>query len=461
MNDDVVAGLRRQLRELEARSAAAHDSAGVVALSSGVTLPEERPIAELRRRSPRRGDDRVELATVVADGAGVLRWELGDRAAIPGVPPAATSATAPELRRRRRSVASSTVVETFKLERLEPSQITSFLVGLDRRLTPHQGLRRLAAGGFEAMAEPPAGGRALLFVHGTFSAGETFLAGLRESAAGRAFLGRAAERYDHVFAFDHATLSVSPLLNALDLGERLAGFAGPIDVVAHSRGGLVARWWREVFDPRRDRGGITVFVGSPLAGTSLAAPPRLRSVLDLMANLATAFAVAGAAFLPATALWTVSKGLVRVLASVGGIGARTPLVDALVALVPGLFAQSAVGDNPELLRLHDLAGRSADSYRVVLADFEPPNEPAWRFWRWFTDPGERLLDLAADHVFTGPNDLVVDTGSMLSLGSERILDRADPDRVLDFGRGPVVHHCNYFAQSETVVALERWLGLGE
>ena len=39
---------------------------------------------------------------------------------------------------------------------------------------------------------------------------------------GRTFLARAAAHYDRVLAFDHPTLSVSPILNALDLAQALA-----------------------------------------------------------------------------------------------------------------------------------------------------------------------------------------------------------------------------------------------
>src|SRR5208283_5185534 len=97
-------------------------------------------------------------------------------------------------------------------------------------------------------------------------------------------LGRAAKHYDQILAFDHPTLSVSPMLNALDLARRLDGSKADIDVVCHSRGGLVTRWWLEAFDrPIGKR--RAVLVGAPLEGTNLAAPPRLRYVLSWFSNL--------------------------------------------------------------------------------------------------------------------------------------------------------------------------------
>lgn len=115
-------------------------------------------------------------------------------------------------------------------------------------------------------AKPAATGRILLFVHGTFSKSEALFDQLNDPnfPAGRDFLGRALQHYAQVLAFNHPTISVSPLLNALDLARLLADTAADIDVVCHSRGGLVTRWWLEAFDrgPGRRR---VVLVGSPFA----------------------------------------------------------------------------------------------------------------------------------------------------------------------------------------------------
>ena len=56
---------------------------------------------------------------------------------------------------------------------------------------------------------------------------------------GTAFLRDAGKSYDQVLAFDHPTLSVSPVLNGLDLARRFAGTKAKVDVIAHGRGGLV------------------------------------------------------------------------------------------------------------------------------------------------------------------------------------------------------------------------------
>jgi hypothetical protein len=64
-----------------------------------------------------------------------------------------------------------------------------------------------------------------------------------------------------------------------------------------------------------------------------------------------------------------------------------------------------------------------------------------------------IADGAADQIFDGPNDLVVDEASMTRLvGSEIPIDQ-----VKDFSTNSVVHHCNYFAQAETADFLSQKL----
>src|SRR5215475_14059249 len=80
----------------------------------------------------------------------------------------------------------------------------------------------------------------LLLVHGTFSTcGSAFDGMLRDAA----FLARMRDRYgSRVLLFDHPSLHVDPAANARWLLEQLPPEAELVlDVVAHSRGGLVAR----------------------------------------------------------------------------------------------------------------------------------------------------------------------------------------------------------------------------
>lgn len=271
---------------------------------------------------------------------------------------------------------------------------------------------------------------------------------MQSTQAGQKFLADAAKKYDAILAFDHRTLGVSPMINARELALLTNRSRASIDIVCHSRGGLVARWWAEAFDQVRGRRRRIMFVGSPLAGTGLAAPPNIRKTMNLLASLAKAVGM-GTAAVP---FLTVVSILSQISGSITSIVARTPVVDATVALVPGLDAMSRVGNNHELLSIRrDPA--AADSYFAVISNFES-EKVGWRFWKVFKGPGIRLLDLGADVIFSGPNDLVVDTESMTSLADEINMKM---ENVLDFGTTDTVYHTNYFQQKATMDFLARIL----
>jgi hypothetical protein len=82
----------------------------------------------------------------------------------------------------------------------------------------------------------------------------------------------------------------------------------------------------------------------------------------------------------------------------------------------------------------------------VQANFETES-PGWRFWKWFR--GDRIKDAAADKVFPGSNDLVVDTSSMTEFTAGGGI-RIPSDRIKDFGTTASVHHTNYFEQAATL-----------
>jgi hypothetical protein len=367
----------------------------------------------------------------------------------------------PRLRAGRAALPPGEVVQQYAFERLEGSAVYSALVGLDKTLTPGaayagspgHGLREWVGGVLAPVPDPSAaaGQKVLLFIHGTFSKSEALLTeGLAKTKEGAKLLADAALRYDRILAFDHPTLSVSPALNAFDLAALLRPAPVQLDVVCHSRGGLVARWLCEAFS---DAGMArrVLFVGSPLAGTSLAAAPRLRSTLDLLANVADGLR-AGADLFAANPFMLAAAGLFRVVQTVTSLAARTPAFDAAIALVPGLDAQSRVGNNEEVRRLRANTGGSDFQsallrYAAVAANFEP-KEVGWSFLRLFSKPLQRVGDWAADVVFPDQNDLVVDTRSMSEVADGKKIPLAH-----DFGTTGRVHHTNYFQQPETAQAI--------
>lgn len=412
-------------------------------------LPGELELNLLRRgrRRAELDEDRVVRLTLT-EANGVLRWEGGSDLARP-------------VQRRRAARAAAEepgeVVAQYKFERLAGSDVGRLLEKIDGELTPGpRGLGELMAGQLRFPPKgvrPPLDGKALLFVHGTFSNSRNLLGELQSTGHGREFLNWAAKRYQRILAFDHPTVSVSPVLNALDLARLFQGSKARVDVVCHSRGGLVTRWWREVVRQGFLGDGRTVFVGGTLAGTSLAAPPRLRAALTFLTNVSRALDLAAETAAMALPFFKVAAGLMSLLTSAGSALARSPVIDAAVGMVPGLVGMSRIGNNPELLRLREGSFDSEDYY-AVKCDFEPKGE-GWAFWRYFVGLKRRAADVGADLVFESPNDLVVDTSSMTDLADSTVVPKG---RVWDFGTSDRVHHTNYFRQRETLEFIAKVLG---
>jgi hypothetical protein len=359
---------------------------------------------------------------------------------------------------RRGASPGGAVIEEVPFERLKKSDVKTALDALDRKLTGSFGLFPVQASAAGASLDPdtdleqaPRSGRVLLLVHGTFSSCQSVLGQIEAAPAGRKFLADAFAGYDHVLAFNHRTLGVSPMLNARELYKRFRASKAEVHVVCHSRGGLVTRCWLESMDFAAMARRRAVFVGSPLAGTSLAAPPNLRALLSLPANIGRALGAASAA----VPFLSFAAGLFQVFSSVTSLVARTPVIDAAIGLVPGLDAQSRVGNNRIIQSFRSDPVGSGANYFAVRSNFEPRSE-GWAFWRYFRDLPTRAVNLVVDPIFDGPNDLVVDVASMSSLADDLAIA---PDRILDFGTNAQVHHTNYFRQARLYDFLRTSLAL--
>jgi hypothetical protein len=238
----------------------------------------------------------------------------------------------------------------------------------------------------------------------------------------------------------------------MDIARRFNDTDADIDVICHSRGGLVTRWWLEAFDrgPGKRR---AVLVGAPLDGTSLASPPNIRNVLSWFSNINKIVGTA-ASTIP---FLTVVSCLARLTSAVTSVAAKTPVVDAAMAMVPGLAAMSRIGNNFELDRLN-MVRDTRPEYYVIKSHFEP-KDPGWRFWEYFVD---KPLLRAAHSVFPGETDLVVDSVSMTVLESAvqaggRKIGNLTADRVFDFGATDTIYHTNYFLQPKTSERIGTWL----
>jgi pimeloyl-ACP methyl ester carboxylesterase len=453
MTDEVDAAVARRLSEVVDR----------LALADPPSLQKQATTGSVRRRRGFVKEDYTALATLSLVRQKALSADRDDSAKDQGTvyrwvyrPPIRGNSA----RRARRAAAAppigAEVVKSFSFEEVPPNEIIAKLENLDKGLTPDQGLRRfnVKTGKLEPAEGVSIKGRVLLLVHGTFSKSDMFVDELNLIKTGKAFLGRAGTKYEAILSFDHPTLSVSPWINALDLELALTGVTGPIDVVCHSRGGLVVGWWLR--NAKRQVENV-IFVGAPLEGTSLASPANLRAALQGLANVFKGLEAAGSLASTVVPLVSVVAGLSKIFGGILQLGASTPLLDVAVISVPGLAGQSRVGNNAELLRLNRAQWISTPTIHAVISNFAPDETDAawWQVWKLLSNPGQRIVNWGADAIFKDKNDLVVDTKSMNLLCGKAI----DIGRIHDFGDSPNVHHCNYFQQNETVTLLTKALKL--
>ncbi|MBL0151059.1 MAG: hypothetical protein IPP87_21310 [Ideonella sp.] len=412
------------------------------------------PIGRRRRRaySADESDGRASVS-LMRDDDGLLRWvyqaprpvQVSSRRAYRAYP-----------------LHEQNVVETFRFNELGRNAVTAKLLDLDEYLTPGQGMKQwrpgpTAGGQWVDEPRPAVRGRVLLLVHGTFSRSSMFADELGATPPGQDLLREWQSKYASILAFNHATLSVGAWSNAIDLARALQRVAGPIDVVCHSRGGLVVSWLLRLVPVPIER---VVCVGAPLVGTSLATPDRLRAALDMLANYADMVAQASKAASTVVPFAAGVAGLAKILGKGLRLGSGLPIIDAAVALVPGLATQQHNQDNLDLKQLFadDWVTRRFDMSGIGVT-FRPleANEPAWKVWRRFTHLGDQAKFAAADLVFDGPNDLVVDLASMSRLGDTRPGKRtAIPFK--DLGLSATTHHTNYFRDPLVLDELRARLG---
>jgi len=431
-----------------------------------------------RKRATNAGDGTIKTVSLVKKG-GILVWQ--DDLPAPDVAPPSPDIGRRQRRLRRRAGFSDPVKTNAKeigtgpvmlaktFPALQPNKVVEAVGKIDVMLNPaltpsppngletlDGRLRRLRASDGKFVLESQAAGeafsgRTLLFVHGTFSNATNMLGEFNKTPQGQAFLNNALSgpnKYDRVLFFEHATLAVSPVINALELGRLFANASGQIDVIAHSRGGLVVRWWLEAFGKSLNLNPANpvraMLAGSPINGTSLAAPARLQDALNLFSNIAAyAQTAMGLVGLANPFMWAAEK-LVEVVVSATGALARTPLLDGVIVLVPGLAGQAKVTNNHEINRLRLGPCAVTPRYFAVTADFET-EEVGWKFWQYFRP--DVAADVVTNAIFKVPNDLVVDTSSMTDFGVDKLGLAADPRH---FGPETKVWHCNYFRQPETI-----------
>lgn len=272
-------------------------------------------------------------------------------------------------------------------------------------------------------------GRSLLLVHGTFSTSQNAFNSLP-----RPLLEELTERYNgRLFAFDHPTISIPPDENVRWFASQLpARISLDLDILAHSRGGLVSRVMAE--DPARVglEGRVEVktlvMVATPNAGTVLADHAHIKVLLDRTTNILQ--------FIPDNGVTDVLEIVLSIIKQLA-IGVFKGL-DGLTSMDPqGHFLT-------EYLNIPGPSGSTR--YCAVASNYDPPR-------------GSPLLRVARngalDLVFgLAPNDLVVPTQGAFESGSARNFPISTP--VL-FTPTDGVDHSAYWQQTRFVSAAREWL----
>jgi pimeloyl-ACP methyl ester carboxylesterase len=292
----------------------------------------------------------------------------------------------------------------------------------ERLLALRHGYGQSATPGELAMAR---GRKVLILVHGIFSS--------TESAFGALDLQPLLERYEgRVFGYDHWTIGRTPQQNAMNLLHRLPANAGyEVDILCHSRGGLVVRsllseGMADIARTRSTRiakAGKVMFVAAANQGSPLAEPDDIKHFLNVAALLAS--------FSGSLAL-DVVIGLARMVVS---LGYDQPSVQALAehsALV-------------QLLNRSTTLLTSANSY-YARANF---------------DYGHSTLEhagaLLSRALIDSANDMVVPYNNVLLPGAA-----PDASHMLSFGSAEEkqndVWHTEFFQQPSTREFLLQHLG---
>ncbi len=321
----------------------------------------------------------------------------------------------------------------------------------------------------------PAGTPLLVFLHGTLSSFRGSFRDLEADLGGEAGAPAREARQvlrqtygEHIYSFEHLTLTHSPIRNALELARRLPAGA-ELHLVSHSRGGLIGELLslaeRERSDDPLATGALEALFAEdrtleqqlnllPLTeaekkGRAAARAEDLRDLRALLQEL-DGKRIRVRRFVrvacPARGTTLASGRLDRWLSVLDLLLGNTlfgQAADFLLAVMkkrtdprtmPGMEAMMPGSALTRLLQLPGLV-TTAD-LSVIAGDTE--GDSLWGKLKW----------LAADWFYGSEHDLVVNTGSM-SGGLRRAEGRA---RWLE-DRGPQVTHFRYFTNAASL----RWV----
>ncbi|HYE71123.1 MAG TPA: CHAT domain-containing protein [Aquabacterium sp.] len=279
-------------------------------------------------------------------------------------------------------------------------------------------------------------GPVLLIVHGIFSSVQGMLARLPREA-----MEDWHARYGgRVIAYNHPTVTASAEDNAQallqQLKDGLGGNVAVVDILCHSRGGIVSRALAEQGDLLVRDHGVTVrsiyFVATPNAGSPLGDAEHMVDMIDTFTNV----------------IGHLDDGPVAY--SLEAVVGLVMLVGhAVVKALPGISSLGTEGSYVSEVLNGAKARTSRSLYAAAASNFEP--QPG-RENGWLID---RLGDPVMDRIFTkagvrAPNDLIVPQQGVFAANGHPKFPIANP---LVYEAADGVWHSAFFAQGRTLAHL--------
>jgi len=304
----------------------------------------------------------------------------------------------------------------------------------------------------------------LVFLHGTLSSTWGSFGELWAPERSRELALLKSSYGDRILGFEHATLAVSPLQNALDLANALP-VGATVHLISHSRGGLVGellcRSQSRIGKARGDQWQASDPFSSAelgLLGPQNRLLGRLNQALKRRALRIARFARVAC---PALGTTLASARLDRWFSLIGSVASKalpqSPLAeiasdigDFIAAVVkertdpktlPGVEAM--MPESPFIRLVNWPAAAVAGELYVIAGDLDPD---AW--WA-------KLLVWVTDRFYSGDHDLVVNTASMY--GGAKRTDLAKGS----FFEGPAVNHFNYFRNSDSAARMLAAMARGD
>lgn len=273
-------------------------------------------------------------------------------------------------------------------------------------------------------------GRALLFVHGTLSRTHTGFGRLP-----REYVEQLNRQYgDRVFGFDNYTLSEDPKQNVEWLARQIPdGATLDLDIVCHSRGGLVSRVLAEKqselsLGSKTLRIGKVVFVATPNSGTPLTDGKYIGDLIDTYTNLLN--------FFPDTGVVEALEGVITVTKQVA------------LATLKGLEGLQAMTPKSPFLAQYLNQGSKGDQKYFALGSNYEPTELGLATFR------DRTMDWVFDKA---ANDLVVPEAGVYGENGSGLFPIEN--RHL-FVAADAIPHTRFFANEVARQKISEWLAAG-